>query len=67
MKPPEVTITWAEFKERFRDTHVPDSIMELKRREFENLRQNDSPVMRYVHEFCMLSRYASDEVDTEEK
>ena len=50
MKPPEVTITWVEFKERFRDTHVPDSIMELKRREFQNLRHNDSPVMRYVRE-----------------
>ena len=32
IKPPEVTITWAEFKERFRDTHVPESIVELKRK-----------------------------------
>jgi hypothetical protein len=35
MKPPGPVITWAEFKERFLNTHVPDSIMELKRREFE--------------------------------
>ena len=41
--------------------------MELKRREFENLRQNDSPVLRFVREFSVLSRYAIDEVDTEEK
>ena len=38
MKPPEAVITWDEFKERFRNTHVPDSIMEIKKREFENLR-----------------------------
>jgi len=41
MKAPNVVITWAEFEARFRETHVPDSIMELKRREFKNLRQND--------------------------
>ena len=28
MKPPEAVVTWDEFKERFRNTHVPDSIME---------------------------------------
>ena len=41
---PGTTITWEQFKEKFRETHVPESIMELKRREFENLRQNDMPV-----------------------
>jgi hypothetical protein len=41
--------------------------MELKRREFESVRQNDSPILRYVGEFSELSRYAPDEVDTEEK
>ena len=60
-------MTWAEFKQRFRDTHVPESIMELKRREFENLKQNDAPVMRCVREFSVLSHYALDEVDTDEK
>jgi hypothetical protein len=37
MKPPWSVITWAESKERFHNTHVPDSIMELKRREFESV------------------------------
>ena len=41
--------------------------MELKRREFENLRQNDMPVLRYVRDFTFLSRYAIDEVNTDEK
>jgi hypothetical protein len=67
IKPPQSVITWAEFKERFCNTHVPDSIMELKRREFESVRQNDAPILRYVREFSELSRYALDEVDTEEK
>ena len=67
MKPHEAVITWDEFKERFRNTHVPESVMEIKRREFENLRQNDYPVLRYVREFSLLSRDATDEVDTEEK
>ena len=67
MKPPEAVVTWDEFKERFRNTHVPDSVMEIKRREFENLRQNESPVLRYVREFSLLSSYATDEVDIEEK
>jgi hypothetical protein len=67
IQPPRIGITWTQFKQKFRETHVPDSIMELKRREFENLKQNDSPVMRYVREFSVLSCYATDEVDTEEK
>ena len=28
---PGTTITWEEFKEKFRETHVPESIVELKR------------------------------------
>ena len=67
LQPPGSVITWTEFKDKFRRTHVPESIMELKRREFENVRQNDSPILRYVREFSMLSRYAPDEVDTEDK
>ena len=64
---PGTAITWEKFKENFRETHVPESIMELKRREFENLRQNDMPVLRYVRDFSILSRYATDEVNTYEK
>ena len=64
---PGTTITWEQFKEKFRETHVPESIMELKRREFENLRQNDMLVLRYVRDFSILSRYATDEVNTDEK
>jgi hypothetical protein len=59
--------TWEEFKKKFRESNVPESIMELKRREFENLVQNDKPIMKYVREFSLLSRYASDDVNTDAK
>jgi hypothetical protein len=65
MKPQESVITWAEFKERFHNTHVPNSIMELKRRKFESVQHNDYPILQYVREFSELSRYAPDEVATE--
>jgi ribosomal protein S18 len=41
--------------------------MELKRREFENLTQNDKSIMKYVKEFSLLSRYVSEDVNTDEK
>nr|XP_051190004.1 uncharacterized protein LOC127303298 [Lolium perenne] len=59
--------TWAEFKRKFRDAQVPESIMELKRREFENLEQKENTIMKYVRDFSALSRYAGDEVNTDEK
>ena len=65
--PPEKVFTWEELKEKFREHHVPESIMELKRREFEDLKQNNNPIMKYINDFTDLSRYAVDDVNTEEK
>jgi hypothetical protein len=65
--PPGRVFTWDEFKRKFREANVPESIMELKRREFDNLEQKDKTIMRYVKEFTLLSRYASDAVNTDEK
>jgi hypothetical protein len=59
--------TWEEFKKKFREANVPKSIMELKRREFENLMQNDKSIMKYVREFSLLSCYASEDVNMDEK
>jgi hypothetical protein len=59
--------TWEEFKRKFREANVPESVMALKRREFENIEQKDKSIMRYVREFSGLSRYAADEVSTEYK
>jgi hypothetical protein len=41
--------------------------MELKRMKFDNLAQKDKTNMRYVKEFTLLSRYATDAVNTDEK
>ena len=67
LKPPEKEYTWAAFKEMFREYHVPESIMEMKRMEFENLQQGSYSMVKYTKEFNKLVRYAADEVDTDKK
>ncbi|KAK1668195.1 hypothetical protein QYE76_056354 [Lolium multiflorum] len=62
----EKVFTWDEFKRKFRESNVPESIVELKRREFESLEQKDKAIT-YVREFSKLSRYAVEEVNTEDK
>jgi hypothetical protein len=64
---PEKVFSWEEFKEKFRTFHVPESVVELKRREFEDLKQWSASMMAYIKEFMRLSRYASDEVSTDSK
>ncbi|KAK1694345.1 hypothetical protein QYE76_011042 [Lolium multiflorum] len=65
--PAEKVFTWDEFKRKFRESNVPESIVELKRREFESLEQKDNAILTYVREFSKLSRYAVEEVNTEDK
>ncbi|KAK1650342.1 hypothetical protein QYE76_068147 [Lolium multiflorum] len=65
--PPEKVFTWEEFKKNFRDAHVPESVVELKKREFDELHQNTAPITQYVRDFNRLSRYAPKEVDSDEK
>ncbi|KAK1694525.1 hypothetical protein QYE76_011222 [Lolium multiflorum] len=65
--PAEKVFTWQEFKRKFRESNVPESIVELKRREFESLEQKDKAILTYVREFSGLSRYAAEEVNTEDK
>jgi hypothetical protein len=59
--------TWEEFKKKFREANVHESIMELKRMEFETLAQQDKSIMKYAKEFTLLSQYAYDDVNTEKK
>ncbi|KAK1667202.1 hypothetical protein QYE76_055361 [Lolium multiflorum] len=42
--PAEKVFTWEEFKRKFRESNVPESIVELKRREFESLEQKDNAI-----------------------
>jgi hypothetical protein len=61
------SINWQEFKNSFRSHHVPLGIMKLKKKEFKDLKQGSMSVSEYVTHFTQLSRYAPDNVDTNEK
>jgi hypothetical protein len=59
-------ITWQEFQVNFRAHHIPSRIMKLKK-EFLSLTQGNMSVSEYHDCFTQLSRYAPEEVDTDEK
>jgi hypothetical protein len=61
------TITWQEFRESFRAHHIPSGMIKLKQREFLALKQGNMLVNEYLDKFTQLSRYAPDEVNTDEK
>jgi hypothetical protein len=61
------TITWNEFKARFCTHYVPRGTMKLKRKEFADLKQGDMTVNEYLNSFIQLSRYATDDINTDEK
>nr|AAM74457.1 Putative retroelement [Oryza sativa Japonica Group]AAP53482.1 retrotransposon protein, putative, unclassified [Oryza sativa Japonica Group] len=60
-------ITWAEFTEAFKKTHIPAGVVALKKREFRALKQKDRTVTEYLHEFNRLARYAPEDVRTDEE
>jgi hypothetical protein len=61
------TINWQEFKNSFRTHHVPLGVMKLKKKEFEDLKQGSMIVSEYVARFTQLSRYAPNNLGTDEK
>jgi hypothetical protein len=61
------TITWNEFKARFRTHYVPHGTMKLKKKLFTDLKQGGMTVNEYLNSFIQLSRYAPDDIDTDEK
>jgi hypothetical protein len=56
-----------EFQVNFRAHHIPSGIMKLKKKEFLSLTQENMTVSEYRDRFTQLSRYAPEEVDTDEK
>jgi hypothetical protein len=60
-------ITWNEFKARFRTHYVPHGTMKLKRKEFADRKQGGMTVNEYLNSFIQLSRYASDDINMDEK
>jgi hypothetical protein len=61
------TINWNEFKMAFRSHHVPQCVIKLKKKEFQDLKQGSMMVSEYVTRFTQLSCYAPNNVDTDEK
>jgi hypothetical protein len=58
---------WDDFVKLFREHHIPNSVMKLKRQKFLSLQQRNLSVIEYLHKFTELSRYAPYEVDNDEK
>uniref|UniRef100_A0A0E0DF71 Retrotransposon gag domain-containing protein n=1 Tax=Oryza meridionalis TaxID=40149 RepID=A0A0E0DF71_9ORYZ len=61
------TIVWTEFAEAFRSAHIPESIIDLKKEEFANIKQGSSCINEYLSRFNRLARYAPKDVDTDKK
>jgi hypothetical protein len=59
-------ITWNEFKARFRTHYVPRGTLNLKKKEFFDMRQGSMTVNEYLNRFTQLSWYAPDDVNTDE-
>jgi hypothetical protein len=51
----------------FRSHHVPQGVIKLKKKEFQDLKQGSMTVSEYVTYFTQLSRYTPSDVDTNEK
>jgi hypothetical protein len=51
----------------FRSYHIPQGVIKLKKKEFQDLKQGSMMVSEYVTHFTQLSHYAPNDVDTDEK
>jgi hypothetical protein len=61
------SITWKKFKAHLCNHHVPRGTMKLKKKEFTNLRQGSMTVNEYLNSFIQLSKYATEDINTNEK
>jgi hypothetical protein len=61
------TITWNKFKAHFRTHYVSRGTMKLKKKEFAELKQGGMTVNEYLNSFIQLSRYAPNNINTDEK
>jgi hypothetical protein len=61
------SIMWNEFKARFHTHYVPRGTMKLMMNEFADLRQGSMIVNEYLNSFIQLWRYASEDINTDEK
>jgi hypothetical protein len=61
------SINWPEFRAAFRAHQVPQGVIKLKKKEFQDLKQGSMSLNECVTKFTQLSRYALHDVDTNEK
>jgi hypothetical protein len=61
------SIMWNEFKAHFHNHYVPRGTMKLKKKEFTDLKQGGMTVNEYLNSFIQLSRYAPDDISTNDK
>jgi hypothetical protein len=61
------SINWLEFRAAFSARHVPQGVIMLKKKEFQDLKHGSISVNEYVTKFTQLSRYATHDVDIDEK
>jgi hypothetical protein len=61
------TINWNEIKMAFWSHHIPQGVIKLRKKEFQDLKQGSTVVSEYVTRFTQLSRYGPNDVDTDEK
>jgi hypothetical protein len=61
------SINWPEFRATFPAHHVPEGVIKLKKKEFQDLKKGSMSVNECVTKFTQLSHYAPREVDTDEK
>jgi hypothetical protein len=61
------SITWNEFKAHFCNYYVSRGTMKLKKKEFTDLKQGGMMVNEYLNSFIKLSRYATEDINTDEK
>jgi hypothetical protein len=61
------SINWLEFRATFRARHVPQGVIKLKKKEFQDLKHGSMSINEYVTKLTQLPRYAPHEVDTDEK
>jgi hypothetical protein len=60
-------LDWDTSREGFRNAHISLSVMNVKKDEFRSLRQGERTLKEYMDDFCALSRYTPDDIDTDAK
>jgi hypothetical protein len=60
-------ITWAEFKQAFKEHHIPKGLMDRKMKELLALKQGTDTVYEYAKKFNALCQYGGHHVDNDAK